>query len=231
MRKSLVLLPILLIGLFMNSCTIHQGQVINLNYGRTVSIPNQAIGTSSVGYFFGLGGNNSSVLLKEAKDDLIRNRPLQPNEKYVNQNLNISTTYFLFYTRTRFTLTADIIINEEQSISETNPTLERKNNELFNLGDSLISKSQKFKGFFIEKVEDSKVKVINKKQVYKLLNADKVYRKGGSYNGYKTGDQIDIKTEYKGSGKIIGFGKENVIVIDKYGSNHIINYNEISKSN
>lgn len=230
MKNPFLILPTLLIILLMNSCTIHKGQVIDLNHGQTVSISNQAVGTSSVGYFLGLGGNKSSVLLKEAKDDLIRNRPLQSNEKYVNQNLNISTTYLLFYTKTRFTLTADIILNTEHTASQTNPSTEKSNNELFTVGDSLVSTNQKFKGVFLTKTENSKVKVVNRKQEHELLNSNKVYRINGRYKGFKFGEKVEFKGEFIGSGTIKGFGTNDVLIVDKDGSKYLVKYNEIEKS-
>lgn len=229
MKKLLYLLPIFFAGLVMNSCTFHKGQIVDLNYGQAVSISNQAVGISSAGYFFGLGGNKSSVLLKEAKDDLIRNRPLKANEKYVNQNLNVSTSYFLIYSRTKFTITADVISTDNNSSTDQLKSIEKNNNELFNYGDSLISKSQAFKGVFIEKMGTSEVKVINRKQVHQLLNSDKVYRKNGQYKGYQIDEKISFKGEFKGSGLIKGFGTKSVLVVNKDGSKYTVKYDEITQ--
>jgi len=231
MKKIFLISSIFLVTILINSCTIHKGQIVDLNYGQPVSILNQAVGISSAGYFLGFGGNKSSVLLKEAKDDLIRNRPLQPNEKYVNQNLNISTTYILFYTKTKFTITADIISNEDNYSYDKKSSIEMHRNELFNLGDSLISKSQKFKGVFIAKMEDSLIKIKNRKQVTELLYSNKVYRSNGTYKEFKIGEEITFKGKFSGSGKIKGFGLNNVIAIDEDGFIYIVSYKDINKPN
>ena len=80
------------------------------------------------------------------------------------------------------------------------------------------------------KVENTKVKIINRKQTHQLLNSNKLYRINGTYKGFKIGETVTFNGEFRGTGQIRGFGVNSVLVIDKNGSRYIVNYNEITQS-
>jgi hypothetical protein len=208
---------ILFTCLFLSSCTIHHGQLIDLNYGQFVPVTQQAVGAASVSYFLGIGGNKTTVLIKEAKDDLIRNRPLKPNEKYANQCLNVSTTYFLCYTKQRVTITADIISEGRVDSSLIQASLKKRENQLFNIGDSLATKKLKFKGVLLNQVVNLQARVRDRKQRIKYLDLDvkDIFRINGSYRGFSIGEEVYSKTNNYARGRIVGFGAEHVLVQDK----------------
>ena len=89
----------------------------------------------------------------------------------------------------------------------------------------------KFKGVFIAKMEDSLIKIKNRKQVTELLYSNKVYRSNGTYKEFKIGEEITFKGKFSGSGKIKGFGLNNVIAIDEDGFIYIVSYKDINKPN
>ncbi|MDX1447285.1 DUF6567 family protein, partial [Lishizhenia sp.] len=155
--KVLKYLFILLAPISLFSCAVvHRGQIVSLDYGQPVPIQDQAIGSASVRYFWGFGGNSTDILLKRAKDNMIKNRPLYKNEAYKNINLNVSHAFYPLFSKVTYTVTADVV-NVTQVSDYPNKMM--KSTELFAFGDSLFNYKQEFLGFFIERQDNAKVKL------------------------------------------------------------------------
>jgi hypothetical protein len=187
---------------------VHKGQIVSLDYGQAVSPQNQAIGIASAYYFLGLGGAGTVTLLKKAKDDLIRNRPLKEGEKYVNVNLNSSTFFFLFFTRHRYTITADVF-----SPNTSNLTIaDSSKNETINSLPPVISFFEKGDSLF---------------STYGY--EDKVFKKIDTYNGYKLGQVIKVTNTYPKTAQIIGFGLTKVLLINSENTMISMRYDNINE--
>jgi hypothetical protein len=205
------------------SCTVvHKGQIVSLDYGQAVSPENQAIGSASVSYLFGWGGNKTAVLLKEAKDDLIYNRPLKEGEKYVNVNLNNSTTFFLFFTKQQYTITADVfsphaihpMLVDSSSSSAKSPPLTAV--RLFEKGDTLYSLNG-FEGFFIAQEKNgSKIKYVDTKGFIHYGKEKKLFAKTTSFNGFTCNQQVFLLENSAKSHTIVGFGWKKVLLLNSY---------------
>jgi hypothetical protein len=202
--------------LTLTACTmVHKGQIVSLDYGQAVNPQNQAVGTYSVNYVFGLGGTSTTVMLKEAKDDLIRNRPLKEGEKYVNVNLNSSTFFFLFFTIHRYTITADVlstnpILKDSSLQSIDNPI---KTKSFFEVGDSLFS-TFGYEGLYVSQTDYGKIKFINTKEKIEYLNKNNLFKKLDCYKGFKIGQDVKVSVAYPNSAIIVGFGLTKVLLQD-----------------
>ncbi|MBP6091267.1 MAG: hypothetical protein KA521_08440 [Crocinitomicaceae bacterium] len=219
--------------LTLTACTmVHKGQIVSLDYGQEVSPQNQAVGTYSVNYLFGLGGTSTTVMLKEAKDDLIRNRPLKEGEKYVNVNLNSSTFFFLFFTKHRYSITADVVSPNSSNLTIIESSQKDTLNDLppvislFEKGDSLFSTFD-FEGLYISIAPKEKIKYSNSKGLIKYYNENKLFKKMITYKGFKLGQRVHVKKVIPNSAEIIGFGLKKVLLVDTDRIKFSIEYSEI----
>ena len=215
--------------LTLTACTmVHKGQIVSLDYGQTVSPQNQAIGIASAYYFLGLGGAGTVTLLKKAKDDLIRNRPLKDGEKYVNVNLNSSTFFFFFFTRHRYAITADVLstnpIIKDSSLQSIDNTI--KTTSFFEVGDSLFS-TFGYEGLYVSQTDYGKIKFINTKEKIEYLNKNNLFKKLDSYKGFKIGQVVKVSVAYPNSAIIVGFGLTKVLLQDSEKSMLKMKYDNI----
>jgi len=219
--------------LSLTACTmVHNGQIVSLDYGHEVSPQNQAVGTYSVNYLLGLGGTSTTVMLKEAKDDLIRNRPLKEGEKYVNVNLNSSTFFFLFFTKHRYTITADVISPYSTNLTIADSSKNETINKLppvisfFVKGDSLYSTFD-FEGLYISLAPKEKIKYSNSRGMIKYYSENKLFKKMNTYKGFNLGQRVNVKKTIPNSAEIIGFGLKKVLLVDTDRIKYSIEYSEI----
>jgi hypothetical protein len=204
------------------ACTVvHKGQIVSLDYGQPVRPENQAIGSASVTYFMGWGGNKTAVLLKEAKDDLIYNRPLKEGEKYVNVNLNNSTTFFLFLTKQQYTITADVfspyaihpMLVDSSSSSAQSPPLTAV--RLFEKGDTLYSLNG-FEGFFISQEKGAKIKYFDTKGFIQFGKESKLYSRTASFKEFELYEKVVFSDDQSKVFTIVGFGLKKALLFDEY---------------
>jgi hypothetical protein len=216
---------VLLTGITLTSCTtIHHGQVISLDYGQPVKIENRAYGYASSTYVLGVGGNKTNLLLQNAKDNLIKNRPLGKSERYVNQNLNISISNYILFVKAKYILTADVISASDTSSYEPpvtefikGETLTLANNKV--LGEFIGNKNDN--RIFIEKTSENGVRKL------KTRSRSKVYKIAGDFKGYKIGQTVKLNKDFLPQGKIIGLGMNHVIVIDSHKETAKVKYEDI----
>ena len=97
----------------LSSCmVIHTGNMVESSapIQNNFTYINNAVGTSSATYIIGIGGFNHSGLVREAKNDLIKNYPVKNGEALINFTVDVSTKYFLnFLIIKEVIVTADII--------------------------------------------------------------------------------------------------------------------------
>ena len=101
------------IALFLSSCmVIHTGQMGGITpvTENNFSYINNAYGSSKVTYVLGIGGFNKVGLVREAKNDLIRNYPVKNGEALVNFTVDFDTSYYFGLVVTqKVIVSADII--------------------------------------------------------------------------------------------------------------------------
>ncbi|MEY4522307.1 MAG: hypothetical protein RIT10_1492 [Bacteroidota bacterium] len=219
--------------LSLTACTmVHKGQIVSLDYGQAVSPQNQAIGIASAYYFLGLGGAGTVTLLKKAKDDLIRNRPLKEGEKYVNVNLNSSTFFFLLFTRHRYAITADVFSPNTSNLTIADSSKNETINSLppvisfFEKGDSLYSTFD-FEGLYISLAPKEKIKYSNSRGMIKYYSENKLFKKMNTNKGFNLGQRVHVKKTIPNSAEIIGFGLKKVLLVDTDRIKYSIEYSEI----
>ncbi len=111
-------LQFLLLAIFLSSCLSLSSGYIS---GSAPPVENNfkyvgnAIGKSEVTYFLGIGGNMKEGLIREAKNNLIANYPVENGQILVNFTIDHKRTMifgFLLWTH-RVIVTADILEYQE----------------------------------------------------------------------------------------------------------------------
>lgn len=99
--------------LFLSSCMVtHTGQMGGISpvTENNFSYVQNAYGSAMVTYVLGIGGFNKTGLVREAKNDLIRNYPVKNGEALVNFTIDFDTSYYLGLVITqKVIVTADVI--------------------------------------------------------------------------------------------------------------------------
>ena len=211
------------------SCVVvHKGQMVSLDYGQPVPIQDQAIGSASVSYFWGFGGTRTDILLKTAKDNMIKNRPLNKNEEYKNINFNVSHSFYPLFSKLTYTVTADVINISQKS---TYPIKNTDSTELFVFGDSLFNYKQEFLGFFIERQDNAEVKLQTPNGILKQIPEHDFYREIASFKNYQLGQHITFESDFFSEGTIKAFGYNRVLVDTKGDDSFEISYSAITSEN
>ena len=112
MRKLIKLLAIVLSITFVSSCAIHNGYIENSASWSEAnfSYANQSIsGMSGAQYVFAIGGLKRQALIEEAKKDMLKNNPLQPNQVLANVTVNWKYSFYVVVFKTDCTITADVM--------------------------------------------------------------------------------------------------------------------------
>lgn len=227
------------LGSIFQSCTVHSGQVVSLDYGQQVLAEDMAIGVVQTTNVLGVGGNNHNALYKEAKDNLIANRPLRKGEKYVNVNLDIKTTGYLVGFVKTYTLSADVVAMENgeivyyDSLEELSDGAivkirERLKNELFIVSDTILFNKSRvgYPGTVGQIISKSDAKYVvhyvsDGKAKQRSLYERDIYRMTGEYIGFKIGQVVE-KNNFVG--RIVAFGNFNLLLLTKKGQKVFVKY-------
>ena len=103
----------------LSSCAFHSGQFVTDLPNEPVEHIDIATGVSSTVRVFGLGGLGKDALLREARRELIANRPLFDDEAYNNYTIDYKRTYFFFGSKTKVTISADVIAPKDTLYNPT----------------------------------------------------------------------------------------------------------------
>ncbi len=188
MKTLLIAISTVILG----SCAMHSGQLVSDVPNKPVKHIDIAVGVATTSKVFGMGGVGKDALLFEARQQMISNRPLVDNEAYNNYTVDYKRTYFIIGSKTKVTVTADVISPKDtiSSPSYSAEYLRKMGNQysyydsLFWIGDSVIfntntyGKIVGFEGRDNKKVRiqytdnggDFKTKVQNAKGVYVLVD-------------------------------------------------------------
>lgn len=208
-KNSLI---VFIFSIIFSSCTIHNGQLLDLNYGVTSPVSEKAYGYAKATYVLGLGGNKTSSLILEAKENLISNRNLVDKEEFANININKRTTFFFPIIKKTIFISADI----------KNPSKLKNKSSFFNIGDTLYNAAKEKIGICLGQYRPDKL-LIKKESIrkkIKLVNTTECFKFRGSFNGYSIGDKVEAPDSY-------GYYKE--VIIKGMGLNHFIVRNESTK--
>ncbi len=236
--KKLLIVPV--ICYLLTSCVaIHTGSISSSSIGKTVKYEDIACGVSQTDRLFGLGSLSQDALVLEAKREMIKNRPLMPDEEYANYTLDFKNTYWPFYIQNKVTMCTDVVRFTNDNIND--PYSEKYkmklvgviiSNELFAIGDSIID--EKFNEATIISLQNDKIarimyKTGEDKIRTKKISIEKIYSKNKSYKGHATGGMyIYTDNGRETSGRIIAVGLNSIIIRNSefYKKIQILDYNE-----
>ncbi len=106
------LLAIVVSITLLSSCAVHNGFMKNSASlsEANFSYVNQSIsGMSSAQYVFAIGGLDRQALVEEAKKDMLKDNPLQPNQVLANVTVNWKYSFYVVVFKTECTVTADVV--------------------------------------------------------------------------------------------------------------------------
>jgi hypothetical protein len=165
-----------------------------------------------------MGGVSKDALIFEAKQNMIKNRYLVGAEEYNNISIDIKNSFFLgLIQTTKVTVIADVVAPKDSLTQSNYSELYLSKlagssyiDNLFIIGDSVIYNRVKYGeliGFEGSKKNKARIKYTTKRgsQKTKSIKFKDLYSIKPEHNGLKLGDDF-------GKGKIIGFGKEDLIV-------------------
>ena len=112
MKNLFRLFAIALTITLFSGCAMHNGFMKN---SASLSEPNfsyvkQSVsGMSGTMQVFAIGGLKKQALVEEAKKDLLKNNPLQPNQALANITVDWKYSFYIVVTKTECTVAADIV--------------------------------------------------------------------------------------------------------------------------
>ena len=220
-----VILPALVLST-LSSCTIHTGQLVDLNHEKMVEPSEKAFGYSSCTYILGIGGNKTNMLLNEAKDDLVMNHPLSESEYYANQNVNYSYSNFVIYGKSQVIVSADIVNDAEGEIA--------LDTSFFQSGMELFDSKNEFIGRFTSQIDEENILVLVATKDYheklETMDINSVYTHHGSFGEYALKEKISYTTDFTGEGEIVAFGLNLCVILDDEKNKHrTAQYEELKK--
>lgn len=112
MKNVSRLLTLTVFVAMLSSCAMHSGYMNNSTSlsNANFSFTQQNIsGFSEAFYVFGIGGNEKEALVEEAKRDMLKDHPLQPNQTLANVTVNWKNSFYLVVMMSKCTVTADIV--------------------------------------------------------------------------------------------------------------------------
>jgi hypothetical protein len=215
---------ILISSIYLSSCAFHNGNISSSSFSKNVVYEDRAFGVSMTKKIFGIGGLNHDALILEAKNEMMNSRPLKANEQYANLAYDIKNTYVLMVLTTKVTISADVVklVDGEQPYvySETYKSKISKQkfqNDLFNIGDSVMFDDLKSRGTILSISTKGKVRVKLKDSTnkFKTKNIDihKLFSLQNNYKGLNINQdysykQYDLPREVK----VLAFGLDQILV-------------------
>ena len=110
MKKSII---IAVACCFLASCAMHGGYVTNsaaLGTNNFAYVKRSIEGTAKATYIFGCGGLSRQALVEEARQDLLKNFPIQDNQAFVNITVSFKMTYVLpIFMENKCTVSASVV--------------------------------------------------------------------------------------------------------------------------
>ena len=217
----------------LSSCIVtHNGTISSTSVGKPVKYVDIAVGVSQVNKLFCIGGISQDALVLESRRVMIKNRPLNQNEEYVNFTVDFKHTFYPFWSQTKVTLCADVVkYTNDTLIDIYSENYKRKIfsqypvNQLFDIGDSVIYHNN-LNGTILSILSAEKVRILyktNKNSIRtRVLSVEDIYTKSKGFKGNTIGGiySYDIPSNNAKitiTGKIIAFGLYQLIIEEKNG--------------
>ncbi|MGQ1948787.1 DUF6567 family protein [Geofilum sp. OHC36d9] len=189
-NKVKLLYPIVVVLFVFSGCAVHSGYMnssASLSQANFSYVNTNISGTATTLKLFGFGGLGKQAIVAEAKENMLMDYRLKPNQTLANITVNWKTGFYFFAITNSCTVTADVVefevrgdgsndnfselSNEEQTV---NPTINTSKDGL-SVGDNVIYKD----GFrningVIAKIDDEfyYVKYRNRKGIQKIIKAN-----------------------------------------------------------
>lgn len=211
---------LLILITFLTSCATHQGYmgsnavIVNKEF-RVLGI---AKGQAHSTRVLGIGGLHSDALVYDAKNDLYSSIELKPGQALTNITVDFKRSYYLVFSRTKVTVTAEIVdFNPSSDPHENIYGFVEKNG--FKVGDfAVVEIGKKFEKKKIKRLlMDCLLLEGNPGETLPCIEYSEAYKSEGSFvfqgKRYSVGDAIEIKKETTSKKSVGGSPKsfENVI--------------------
>ena len=202
------------------SCATHYGSISSDIPEGNYIYQDVAHGISQTSNFLGIGGTSKDGLILEAKNDMMKNRPLSAGESYINYTLDIKETIYPFYSTKKVTLSADVIKfsgenSERYSDNYRNKVFGKEiKNELFSVGDTVIyNKHAKGRIIAFETNEKVRIQVSGENFKTKRLSVNDIFTTKKDFHEFSVGDHYNfMHGEEQIDGKIIALGLKKLII-------------------
>ncbi|HEY9125100.1 MAG TPA: hypothetical protein PK252_02805 [Bacteroidales bacterium] len=226
-----------------SACTVREVISVSHSARDNVTIDGIALGTASYSKLFGVETSSADACVLQARLAMYRAFPLQPNQAFDNMVVEKKTTYFPFYSKTRFLISADIITPEIDSKNRFaySPSFENMlfsnkkiEHEGLQLADSVVFKykGKYTKGVILDFSDKSVWLGLNFKNQLRIVKAsvNKVFAIGNEELedelGLETGQIIEISyvstnnNQDVCSKEIVGMNKYHVLILQKNGTDY-----------
>jgi len=97
---------------FFSSCAMHTGYMSNsvsLADANFSYVQQSISGYAETTHVFGIGGLEKEALVEEAKKEMLKNNPLQPNQALANLTVNWKNSFYVVVMMQKCTVTADVV--------------------------------------------------------------------------------------------------------------------------
>jgi hypothetical protein len=227
----------LIIGLLVSSCATHYGTISSNAIEKRIKYVDMAIGVSQTKKIFGIGAMTKDALVLDAKREMIKNRPLQPGEQYVNFTLDFKNSYWPIIRQTQVILSADVVkfIPDTATAIYSGEYLKIIGdgnfvNELFSIGDTILLDGNPggtifdaiLEGTILSVQSNDKVKILYKtiQNNYRIktcsIDQIYVYKTSKSFRGYRVDESYaseHISSEEKiPDGYVYGLGLNKILI-------------------
>jgi hypothetical protein len=232
--KKYLILPFALCVI--TSCAVHRGTISTSATDKNIVYKDIAIGVSECKQILGFGGLSQDALIYEAKKELFKNYPLNANELYLNYVLDIKNSYFIVFSKTKITITADIaeytkdsLLNPYTSKYRILLGMQPSESKLFEVGDSIIF-DKYIKVTIISFAADQKARILcenNRGKLFtKKVSISQLYTNKKNYKDYKIGEFKPYfdRDNKPLSGKIFAVGENSYMLIESNGELRIEDY-------
>lgn len=197
--------------LFLSACSFHSG---NVSSGSTVDCPRKGmvVGTSKTLNFLGLGGNNNSGLILNAKKDLYSKIREQKGIIVSNFSVDFKRTYFLLFISSKATVSADIY-DCNKSFTDTlnvRDVLKNPQPDIVNQG---FKKDDKVKFVLNNKYIDGQINYLSKS---KRVLVDYIDKNGGNSSKWVNINNIFNTTQSQDNKEKYGYNLGEQLQISVY---------------
>lgn len=96
----------------LGGCAMHMGYMNNsasLSQANFNYVNQSISGTSTTVQVFGIGGLEKEAVIEEAKQAMLKDHPLQPNQALANITVNWKRAFYVVVIETKCTVTADVV--------------------------------------------------------------------------------------------------------------------------